>query len=197
MKLSAYTQTIKQLKAAILASRYKAAALANKELLTLYFNVGKLITEREQQGKWGDKILEQLSNDLQHELPGLKGFSATNIKRMRLFYQQEDLLADQDGTFQMPLKVEKIYNGEREKYKDGWRNMIVFGDNLQFLKTCYANKDQLIHNKVKGKVKLIYIDPPFGTGDEYDGNSGQKAYQAKIKGHLLSPGISFSMFQSI
>jgi predicted nuclease of restriction endonuclease-like (RecB) superfamily len=88
MKLTAYAQTIKQLKAAILASRYKAAVLASKELLTLYFNVGKLITEREKQGKWGDKILAQLSTDLQHELPGLKGFSATNIKRMRLFYQQ-------------------------------------------------------------------------------------------------------------
>jgi len=96
--------------------------------------------------------------------------------------RKEDLLADQDGTFAVPLQVEKIYNGEREKYKDGWRNMIVFGDNLQFLKTCFANKDELIRNKVKGKVKLIYIDPPFGTGDEYDGNNGQKAYSAKTKG---------------
>ena len=96
--------------------------------------------------------------------------------------RKEDLLADQDGTFAVPLQVEKIYNGDREKYKDGWRNMIVFGDNLQFLKTCYANKDELIKSKVKAKVKLIYIDPPFGTGDEYDGNSGQKAYSAKTKG---------------
>lgn len=96
--------------------------------------------------------------------------------------RKEDLLADQDGTFAVPLQVEKIYNGDREKFKDGWRNMIVFGDNLQFLKTCYANNDELIRNKVKGKVKLIYIDPPFGTGDEYDGNSGQKAYSAKTKG---------------
>ena len=87
MKLSAYSQTIKQLKTAILSSRYKAAALANKELLTLYFNVGKLITEREKKGKWGDKILDQLSGDLQHELPGLKGFSATNIKNMRAFFR--------------------------------------------------------------------------------------------------------------
>lgn len=96
--------------------------------------------------------------------------------------RKEDLLADQDGTFAVPLQVEKIYNGDREKYKDGWRNMIVFGDNLQFLKTCYANKDELIRNKVKGKVKLIYIDPPFGTGDEYDGNKGQRGYSAKTKG---------------
>lgn len=88
MKIKAYTETIKQLKSAILASRYKAAALANRELLALYFNVGKLIDEKAKQGKWGDKILDQLSNDLQKELPGLKGFSATNIKRMRTFYRE-------------------------------------------------------------------------------------------------------------
>jgi len=49
------------------------------------------------------------------------------------------------------------------------------------LKTCYADKDALLKGKVKGKVKLIYIDPPFGTGDQYDGNRGQSAYQAKRK----------------
>ncbi len=88
MKIKAYTETIKHLKSAILASRYRAAALANRELLALYFNVGKLIDEKAKQGKWGDKILDQLSNDLQKELPGLKGFSATNIKRMRTFYRE-------------------------------------------------------------------------------------------------------------
>lgn len=88
MELKVYSQTIKQLKTAIFTSRYKAAALANKELLILYFQVGKLITEKTKQGKWGDKILTKIYNDLQVELPGLKGFSATNIKRMKLFYQQ-------------------------------------------------------------------------------------------------------------
>lgn len=96
--------------------------------------------------------------------------------------RKEDLLADQDGTFAVPLQVEKIYNGEREKYKDGWRNMIVFGDNLQFLKTCYANKDELIKNKVKGKVKLIYIDPPFATESDFKNTQGQLAYSDKAKG---------------
>lgn len=96
--------------------------------------------------------------------------------------RKEDLLADQDGTFAVPLQVEKIYNGEREKYKDGWRNMIVFGDNLQFLKTCYANKDELIRNKVKGKVKLIYIDPPFATESDFKNTQGQMAYSDKAKG---------------
>jgi len=96
--------------------------------------------------------------------------------------RREDILANEDGVFPVPLQVEKIYNGHREQWKDGWKNIIAFGDNLQFLKTIYENKDTLIKNKIKGKVKLIYIDPPFGTGDEYDGNKGQSAYSAKIKG---------------
>jgi len=53
---------------------------------------------------------------------------------------------------------------------------------LQILKTFNENKDPLVKNKIKGKVKLIYIDPPFGTGDEYDGNNGQSAYSARKKG---------------
>ena len=96
--------------------------------------------------------------------------------------RKEDLLADQDGTFPVPLQVEKIYNGERKNFKDGWRNLIVFGDNLQFLKTCYANKDLLIKDKIKGKVKLIYIDPPFATEGDFKSNQGQKAYTDKAKG---------------
>ena len=95
--------------------------------------------------------------------------------------RKEDILADQDGTFAVPLQVEKIYNGERETFKDDWRNMLVFGDNLQFLKTLYKNEDPLIKDKVKGKVKLIYIDPPFGTAGDFSNDLGQKAYSDRAK----------------
>jgi site-specific DNA-methyltransferase (adenine-specific)/adenine-specific DNA-methyltransferase len=95
--------------------------------------------------------------------------------------RKEDLLSDQDGTFAVPLQTEKIYNGTRKKFKDDWRNMIVFGDNLQFLKTIFKNEDALIKGKVKGKVKLIYIDPPFGTDSDFEGDNGKKAYMDKAK----------------
>jgi site-specific DNA-methyltransferase (adenine-specific)/adenine-specific DNA-methyltransferase len=95
--------------------------------------------------------------------------------------RKEDLLADQDGTFAVPLQIEKIYNGKRKKFTDDWRNMIVFGDNLQFLKTLHKNEDSLIKDKIKGKVKLIYIDPPFATASDFDSFSGQKAYSDKTK----------------
>lgn len=96
--------------------------------------------------------------------------------------RREDILANEDGVFPVPLQVEKMFNGKREQWKDGWKNIVAFGDNLQFLKTLYENKNPLIKNKVKGKVKLIYIDPPFGTDSDFAGNTNQIAYKDKTKG---------------
>lgn len=76
-----------------------------------------------------------------------------------------------------PLQVVRSFaNG-----KNGdWKNLIVQGDNLQFLKTCYLNHDPLIKDKVKGKVKLIYIDPPFATEGDFESKDGATSYSDKI-----------------
>ena len=97
--------------------------------------------------------------------------------------RKEDILSDTDEISNVPLQIEKMYNGdEHPSALEDWKNLLIFGDNLQVLKTIYYDKDPIIANKIKGKVKLVYIDPPFGTGDEYDGNKGQSAYSAKRKG---------------
>lgn len=71
---------------------------------------------------------------------------------------------------------------KQKRGEDDWRNLIVQGDNLLFLKACYLNQDPLIKDRVKGKVKLVYIDPPFGTGDEYGGSGGEMSYSARLAG---------------
>ncbi|MCT7519087.1 site-specific DNA-methyltransferase [Aliarcobacter cryaerophilus] len=97
--------------------------------------------------------------------------------------RKEDLLANEDGVYPVPIQIEKVFNGNKFKsYDDEWKNMIVIGDNLQFLKTINENKDPLIKDKIKGKVKLIYIDPPFATENDFKGGEGQKAYSDKAKG---------------
>lgn len=97
--------------------------------------------------------------------------------------RKEDILADVDGSFPVPLQVEKIFESpQHPAYDDGWHNLLVFGDNLQLLKTIYKNEDPLIRDKIKGKVKLIYIDPPFATSDEFQSKEGAKAYSDKKKG---------------
>lgn len=97
--------------------------------------------------------------------------------------RKEDLLANEDGSFPVPLQLEKVFNDNNPIIgDDSWRNMIVFGDNLQFLKTIYKNEDPIIKNQVKKKIKLIYIDPPFATSDDFQSKDGAKAYTDKKKG---------------
>jgi len=62
--------------------------LANKELLSLYYGIGKYVSENSRNGAWGTSAIETISKKLQQELPGLRGFSAGNIKKMRIFYEQ-------------------------------------------------------------------------------------------------------------
>ncbi len=82
-----YLQFIQEVKQQILQSRYQAAKLVNKELLLLYFNIGKMIFKKVKKEKWGNAIIENLSKDIQTELPGLRGFSSKNLRNMRLFYE--------------------------------------------------------------------------------------------------------------
>lgn len=82
-----FNQAIQAIKSAILQSRYKAAALANRELLSLYYGIGEFVSRKSREGTWGTGAIDQISNQLQQELPGLRGFSAANIKNMRLFYE--------------------------------------------------------------------------------------------------------------
>lgn len=82
-----YSKAIQLIKSAILKSRYRAAALANRELLSLYFGIGKYISENSRNHFWGTNAIETISIQLQQELPGLRGFSLVNLKRMRQFYE--------------------------------------------------------------------------------------------------------------
>lgn len=108
-----------------------------------------------------------------------------NHKEYKMQYsgkmRYEEILSNEDGVQSVPLQLENTFDS-KNNWEDGWKNMLFFGDNLQLLKTIYKNEDPLIKNKIKGKVKLIYIDPPFATQDEFTSKNGVKAYSDKKKG---------------
>jgi adenine-specific DNA-methyltransferase len=79
------------------------------------------------------------------------------------------------GTSQLDL-----FKESKEHPDSNWRNLIVQGDNLQFLKTCYLNQDPIIKDMVKGKVKLIYIDPPFATKADFASSGGEDSYADRV-----------------
>lgn len=83
---SGYSKFITSLKAKIRSAQLKASVSVNREMLLLYWEIGKDIVERQEKCGWGTKIIEKIAKDLQNEFPGIEGFSRTNIFRMRAFY---------------------------------------------------------------------------------------------------------------
>ena len=87
-----YKLAVQQMKTAILKSRYAAASLVNKELLKLYFGIGQYVSFHSRNKNWGKGAIDSVSSQLQQELHGLRGFSATNIRNMRIFYEAWDFM---------------------------------------------------------------------------------------------------------
>ncbi len=82
-----YAQVLIDIKERIQTSQIKATLAANKELILLYWNIGKIITEKQNSCGWGTKVIDQLAQDIQNEFPGLGGFSRANVFKMKAFYQ--------------------------------------------------------------------------------------------------------------
>src|SRR6187402_3316003 len=90
-----YQHWLAQLKEKIRSSQMKAALKVNTELLALYWELGRELTEKQAQSNWGDKIIAQLAKDLGSEFPGIKGFSGTNLKYIRKWFQFYSVIGQQ------------------------------------------------------------------------------------------------------
>ena len=80
-------EAVQSIKAAILKSQARAAQMVNHEQLSLYYGIGRYISDHSREGYWGTGAIARISKQLKAELPGLKGFSEENIKLMRRFYE--------------------------------------------------------------------------------------------------------------
>lgn len=81
-----YKHWISELKNKVRLSQLKAAIVVNSALIEFYWELGGVISEKLKKASWGDKILEQASKDLSSEFPEMKGFSVSNLKVCKLFY---------------------------------------------------------------------------------------------------------------
>ena len=89
MAISNYMTATEQIKEAILSSQYKAAKQVNAVQLSLYYGVGRYVSQNTRKGVWGTGAIKVISEQLHKELPGLRGFSERNIKNMRAFYEAD------------------------------------------------------------------------------------------------------------
>ena len=83
---NSYKIWISELKLKIRSSQIKAAVAVNSTLINFYWELGKMITEKQHQSSWGDKLLEQVSSDLREEFPDIQGLSTSNLKYCQRFY---------------------------------------------------------------------------------------------------------------
>jgi predicted nuclease of restriction endonuclease-like (RecB) superfamily len=86
--ISNYKEAVSTIKEAILRSQYRAVSTVNKEQLSLYYGIGGYVSLNSRGNFWGTRAIENISEQLQKELPGLRGFSSRSIKKMRYFYEE-------------------------------------------------------------------------------------------------------------
>ena len=121
-----YLQFVQEVKQQILQSRYHAAKLVNRELLLLYYSIGKMIFDKVKKEKWGNAIIDNLSKDIQMELPGLRGFSSKNLRNMRLFFEAYE----KDEIWQLPtakiqnVRIKQIGQSSTAKIKTAFTNEV-------------------------------------------------------------------------
>lgn len=87
-----YNNAVNAIKTAILQGQYEAAKGVNRIQLALYFAIGKYLSQHTRKGVWGEGALAAISEQLRKELPGLRGFSETQMKDMRRFYEAWNML---------------------------------------------------------------------------------------------------------
>ena len=117
ISLNKAAETIKQ---AILDAQYEAAKGVNNIQLMLYYSVGRFISLNTRKNKWGTNAIATISQLLKQDMPGLRGFSESNIKKMRIFYEEwRDL--DENKSFIQTNEFESVAN-----VVDPQRNMISF-----------------------------------------------------------------------
>ena len=87
-KAQDYLGLLTEIKKRIHSAQYEALKAVNRELIGLYWDIGRMIVERQNSEGWGKSVVEKLSADLRREFPGVGGFSVQNLWYMRQFYSE-------------------------------------------------------------------------------------------------------------
>lgn len=138
-----YFSLLSEIKSKIHNAQIKAAVAVNKELLSLYWEIGRTICNRQKEGKYGDSVVEMLATDLKKEFPDLKGFSRTNLFSIRqwyLFYSKADQKVQQ-AVGQLP-----------------WGHNILILNKTKSLEEAYFYIIETIHNNWSRNVLSINIE---------------------------------------
>ena len=214
-----YQNFLNEIKSRLKKAQLQAAVFVNHELIQLYWEVGKLIIERQQKARWGEKLFDMLAKDLRHSFPNTEGFSVTNLKNMRLFAKHypngefSQALPDQltwthHIVLIQKLDSEKIYTKQwyAEKIiENGWSyrelqaqiKTDLYGrqSNPSLKTTNFKDKlplpaSQLAQEMIKDPYKFHFLT----VGDDAHEKDVHHALVSHVKEFLMELGQGFALY---
>jgi len=211
-----YAQLLESLKARIRQAQVRAALSVNRELVLLYWHIGREILQRQAQEGWGAKVIDRLAQDLSREFPDMKGFSPRNLKYMRAFAEAwPDEQIVQQAAAQIPwfhnvVLLEKVKDpAERLWYvqqtlEHGWsRNVLVH----QIESKLYGRQGKAITNfertlpapqsdLARALIKDPYVFDFLSLGPQAQERDLERALLNHLRDFLLELGKGFAFVGS-
>jgi len=169
-----YPQLLAEVKDRIRFAQYTALKAVNKELVGLYWDIGKMIAEKQKAQGWGKSVIQRLAADLQAEFSGVRGFSVQNLWYMRQFYLEyhddpklQPLVGEISWAKNLVIMARCKDQLEREFYlrmtrKFGWsKNVLIHQiENQSYEKSLLGqtNFDQALTPELRAQAKLAVKD---------------------------------------
>lgn len=214
--LKDYETFLTDLKVRIRSAQVRAALAVNRELVLLYWQIGRDILVRQQQQGWGAKVIQNLSKDLKQEFPEMKGFSRSNLLYMRAFAQafpDEAIVQEALGQitwYHNVALLEKLKANEerlwyaRQTVEHGWsRNVLVHqiesglyrrmgGAITNFDRALPPPQSDLANQLLKDPYHLDFLDVTSSVQER----ELERALVERIREFLLELGVGFAFVGS-
>jgi len=197
-----YIKLLDRIKISVRKAQIKASLSVNRELIKLYFHIGKLILTIQNEEGWGKSIVERLSKDLSHEFSDLKGFSTRNLWNMRQFYftyqkhrNLQQLVAEIPWGHNLVLLNSIKNNKDREWYiyhiiENGWsRNVLIHqikSDLINRKGKAVTNFKKTLPNPQSDLAQQILKDPYHFEFLTIDEKIREKELENNLIQHLQS-----------
>lgn len=151
-----YIEAVKAIKLAILQGQYEAAKNINRIQLAVYYGIGRYLSQHTRKGKWGKGALENISTQLRKELPGLRGFSSTQLREMRLFYEEWIFLDSKSSVTNDDLQ-DTAQNNDLQLYKPLYISDIKNFPIEDFFKVPFTHHSRILAGAKDLNARYYYI----------------------------------------
>jgi predicted nuclease of restriction endonuclease-like (RecB) superfamily len=211
-----YAQLLAEVKERVRSAQYAALKAVNTELVGLYWDLGRMIVERQEQAGWGKSVVERLSQDLRREFPGVAGFSVQNLWYMRQFHMEyrgderlQPLVGEIAWAHNLVIMSKCKAPLEREFYlrmtrKFGWSKKVLIHqiDNQSYEKSLsgQTNFDQTLTPELRVQAKLAVQDEYtfdfLELAEEHGERELERALITRVEDFLRAMGGRFAFMGS-